>query len=214
MRKTPTKHYLPQVQQKLGAIPGIQMFPVMPPALPGGGQFPGQFRHRFDRRSGAHPRVREADFRARRCRRTCFSSRDIDTKIDQPQAEIVFDHDKVAAMGLNMQQVGADLSASIGGNFVNRFNMDGPQLQSDPADQAHRSFESGTAQRHLRHRPERPADSAEHHRDDRHKTVARSLNRMQQLNAVTISGVPARLARCSVEIPRERSAQDSCRKVT
>src|SRR5256886_9514083 len=28
-------------------------------------------------------------------------------------------------MGLDMQQVGADLAASIGGNFVNRFNMDG-----------------------------------------------------------------------------------------
>src|SRR5438874_12609357 len=54
-----------------------------------------------------------------------FQFGDIDTKIDQPQAQIIFDHDKVAAMDLDMQQVGADLSASIGGNFVNRFNMDG-----------------------------------------------------------------------------------------
>ena len=30
-------------RQKLGTIPGIQMFPVMPPALPGGGQFPVEF---------------------------------------------------------------------------------------------------------------------------------------------------------------------------
>src|SRR5207244_4967734 len=29
-RKTPTKNYLPVVQQQLGAIPGIQMFPIMP----------------------------------------------------------------------------------------------------------------------------------------------------------------------------------------
>src|SRR5437899_12509840 len=28
--KTLTKNYLPVVQQKLGAIPGIQMFPIMP----------------------------------------------------------------------------------------------------------------------------------------------------------------------------------------
>src|SRR5437763_315684 len=40
VRKTPTKAYLPQVQAKLGAIPGIQMFPVMPSALPGGDNFP------------------------------------------------------------------------------------------------------------------------------------------------------------------------------
>ena len=33
----------PEVGQKLGAIPGIQMFPVLPPALPGGGSFPVEF---------------------------------------------------------------------------------------------------------------------------------------------------------------------------
>src|SRR2546421_3796058 len=38
-RKTPTKAYLPVVQQKLGAIPGIQMFPIMPDPLPGGDSF-------------------------------------------------------------------------------------------------------------------------------------------------------------------------------
>ena len=56
----------------------------------------------------------------------------IDTKIDQPQAEIVIDHDKVAALGLNMQQVGADLSAMIGGNFVNRFNIAGRSYKVIP----------------------------------------------------------------------------------
>src|ERR1700741_949070 len=38
--KTPTVAYLPQVQAKLGAIPGIQMFPLMPSALPGSDNFP------------------------------------------------------------------------------------------------------------------------------------------------------------------------------
>ena len=38
IRKTPTAAYIPMMQQKLGAIPGIQMFPVMPPPLPGGGK--------------------------------------------------------------------------------------------------------------------------------------------------------------------------------
>src|SRR5207245_9488358 len=43
VRKTPTKNYLPVVQQQLGAIPGIQMFPVMPSALPGSDNFPVSF---------------------------------------------------------------------------------------------------------------------------------------------------------------------------
>ena len=34
----------PRCRQKLGTIPGIQMFPIMPPALPGGGKFPVEIR--------------------------------------------------------------------------------------------------------------------------------------------------------------------------
>src|SRR5213082_3430069 len=48
-----------------------------------------------------------------------------DVKIDQAKAEIVFDREKMASMGLSMQQVGADLGTMLGGNYVNRFNMDG-----------------------------------------------------------------------------------------
>src|SRR4029077_20101282 len=39
-RKETAFDLMPQVQAKLGAIPGIEIFPVMPPALPGGGSFP------------------------------------------------------------------------------------------------------------------------------------------------------------------------------
>src|SRR6185295_7621878 len=105
-------------------------------------------------------------------------------------AQIVFDHDKVSSMGLDMQQVGADMSASIGGNFVNRFNMEGlsykviPQIKRvdrlNP-DQLKDIYVTGPDNKLI---PLSTIASIEH------KTVARSLNRMQQLNAVTISGVP------------------------
>ena len=49
----------------------------------------------------------------------------IDLKYDQPQSQIVIDHQKVTALGLNNAQVGRDLSAALGGNYVNRFNIDG-----------------------------------------------------------------------------------------
>ena len=93
--KTPTKDYLPIVQQKLGAIPGIQMFPIMPEALPGSDNFPVSFiiastapqeqilkfaKEISDKATAAH----------------LFQFSDIDTKIDQPQAQIVFDHDKAS----------------------------------------------------------------------------------------------------------------------
>jgi Cation/multidrug efflux pump len=55
VRKTPTKDYLPIVQQKLSAIPAIQMFPIMPEALPRFGQFSGELYHRVHRGPGTNP---------------------------------------------------------------------------------------------------------------------------------------------------------------
>src|SRR4030095_8769898 len=108
VRKTPTAEYLPVVQHKLGDIPGIQMFPVMPSALPGSDSFPISLVIA----STADPeRILEfaQQLYGKAMAAHLFRFADIDTKIDQPQAEIDFDHDKVAALGLDMQQVGADL---------------------------------------------------------------------------------------------------------
>ncbi len=189
IRKTPTAAYLPQVQQKLGAIPGIQMFPVMPSALPGGDSFPVSFVIA----STADPErilefAKQIQLKAMQSGLFYFPPQ-IDTKIDQPQSEIAFDHDKVAALRLDMQQVGADLSASIGGNFVNRFNIEGrsykviPQIKRTDRlnpEQLENIYVSG---------PNGQLVSLSTVATLRHKTVARSLNRMQQLNAVQISGV-------------------------
>src|SRR5438309_354378 len=189
-RKTPTKNYLPVVQEKLGAIPGIQMFPIMPEALPGSDNFPVSF---VIASTASQERILELakQIFLKAMQAHVFQFGDIDTKIDQPQAQIVFDHDKVSAMGLDMQQVGADLSASIGGNFVNRFNMEGlsykviPQIKRvdrlNP-EQLKSIYVTG---------PNKQLVPLSTVAAIQHKTVARSLNRMQQLNAVTISGVPA-----------------------
>jgi multidrug efflux pump len=189
-RKTPTKDYLPRVQQELSAIPAIQMFPVMPEALPGADNFPVSF---VIASTADQERILEfaKDIFLKAMQAHIFQFGDIDTKIDQPQAQIVFDHDKVSAMGLNMQQVGADLSASIGGNFVNRFNMQGlsykviPQIKRvdrlNP-EQLDNIYVTGPNNQLI---PLGTLASIER------GTVARSLNRMQQLNAVAITGVPS-----------------------
>src|SRR6266487_3819447 len=189
VRKTPTAAYLPVVQQKLGAIPGIQMFPVMPSALPGSDSFPLSFVIA----STADPeRILEfaKQIQQKAMESGIFRFSDIDTKIDQPQAEIVFDHEKVASLGLDMQQVGADMSASIGGNYVNRFNIAGRSYKVIPQvkrvdrlnpEQLENIYVTGPNNQLV------PLSTVA---KIRHKTVGRSLNRMQQLNAVSISGVP------------------------
>ncbi len=190
VRKTPTKDYLPIVQEKLSAIPAIQMFPIMPEALPGSDNFPVSF---IIASTADQERILEfaKDIFQKAMQAHVFQFGDIDTKIDQPQARIVIDHDKVSSMGLDMQKIGADLSASIGGNYVNWFNMEGlsykviPQIKRvdrlNP-EQLDQIYVSGPNNQLI------PLNTIAH---IEHTTVARSLNRMQQLNAVTISGVPA-----------------------
>jgi multidrug efflux pump len=190
VRKTPTQDYLPIVQQKLSAIPAIQMFPIMPEALPGSDNFPVSF---IIASTADQERILEfaKDIFQKAMQAHVFQFGDIDTKIDQPQARIVIDHDKVSSMGLDMQKIGADLSASIGGNYVNWFNMEGlsykviPQIKRvdrlNP-EQLDQIYVSGPNNQLI------PLNTIAH---TEHTTVARSLNRMQQLNAVTISGVPA-----------------------
>src|SRR2546429_739494 len=188
-RKTPTKNYLPLVQQQLDAIPGIQMFPIMPAALPGADNFPVSF---VITSTADQERILEfaQQIFAKAMKAHIFQFGDIDTKIDQPQAQILLDHDKISAMGLNMQQIGSDLSASVGGNYVNWFNMEGLSYKVIPQ-----------IKRVDRLNPEQLNDIYVTGPNDQlvplstvatieNKTVARSLNRMQQLNAVTISGVP------------------------
>jgi len=116
----------------------------------------------------------------------------IDVKIDQPQSEIVIDRDKTAELGLDLQQVGSDMAAMVGGNFVNRFDIAGrsykviPQIQRvdrlNP-DQLKNVYVTGPGGQLV------PLSTIA---TLRNSTVPRSLNRFQQLNAVKISGVSVR----------------------
>ena len=61
-----------------------------------------------------------------------FFFADSDLKYDQPQTRIVFDRDKVAAMGLNLQQVGGDLTTLLSSGYVNYFSIQGRSYQVIP----------------------------------------------------------------------------------
>ncbi len=180
---------LPEVQMSLGSIPGIDVFSLMPPALPGGGDFPVEFVIA----STAEPE-RILEF-ANRLKIAAIKSQlfafppIIDTKIDQPETEVKLDRDKVASLGLDLRDVGADLSAMIGGDYVNRFNIAGrsykviPQvtrMQRLTPDQLQDIYVTGPNDELV------PLDSIASLETT---TTPRALNRLQQLNAVKLSGV-------------------------
>ena len=179
----------PEVGQALNAIPGISMFPVTPPALPGGGQFPVEFVIA----STAEPEkilefVNEIQGKAIESGMFAFPPI-IDTKIDKAQSRLVLDRAQVADMGLTMQQVGADVGVLLGGNYVNRFNIDGRSYKVIPQamrterlnpEQLDNLFVTG---------PDGTPVKLGGMATVENEVVPRSLNRFQQLNAVKMSGV-------------------------
>jgi len=183
---------LPEVQQKLFAIPAIRIFPVTPPALPGGGDFPVEFIIA----STAEPQqilqlAEQIQFKAMQSGIFAFPPV-IDVKIDQPQAEFVIDRDRVAALGLNLQQVSNDLGAMLGGNFVNRFDIAGRSYKVIPQIQRVDRLNPGQLQQIYVSGPNGKLVPLSTVATIRNSTVPRSLNRFQQLNAVKISGVSVR----------------------
>ena len=120
-----------------------------------------------------------------------FLYADTDLKIDLPQARIVFDRDKVAAMGLDMESVGRDLSAMLGGGYVNRFSLFGrdykviPQIANKDrlnTDQVNDIYLSGPGNHVI------PLASVARIETS---IVPRTLDRFQQRNAARLFGVAA-----------------------
>jgi len=191
-RKRSAFKILPEVQGKVSAVPGVQTFPVLPPALPGGGQFPVEFILASTAESqeilGFAQQLQQ---KATLSGLFAFPPL-IDVKIDQPQSEIEVNRDKVAELGMNLQTVGQDMGSALGGNFVNRFSIAGRSYKVIPQvlrvsrlnpDQLKDIYVSG---------PNGQVVALSSIAKIRESVSPRSLNRFQQLNAVKISGVAIR----------------------
>src|SRR5690606_32198832 len=105
---------------ELAKIPGVRVIPLVPPALPGGGDFPVDLVIA----STAEPQ-QLLDFGNQLVGKAfgsgLFMFADADLKFDQPQAEVVFNRDLVRSQGVDLAQAGRDLATMLGGNYVNRF---------------------------------------------------------------------------------------------
>jgi multidrug efflux pump len=177
---------------KLMAITGVRAPVFLPPALPSSGLFPVEF---VIASTGSHEElVRVADqlvVEAIKSNQFAFPPV-TDVRIDQAKAEIVFDRDKIASMGLSMQQVGADLATMLGGNFINRFNMAGRSYKViAQVERAGRLTPTDLGQIHVTG-PNGSLIPLSSIATFRTGVEPRTLNRFQQLNAVKISGVAPR----------------------
>ncbi|MDT8067704.1 MAG: efflux RND transporter permease subunit [Terriglobia bacterium] len=187
-RKKTTQQLLLESTGPLSKIAGIRVIPLTPPPLPGGGNFPVDFVIC----SSAEPKQLEAfanQLVAKAFKSGMFIYADSDLKYDQPQTEVVFDRDKLRSEGVDLSQVGKDLSTMLGGNYVNRFSIQGQSYKVIPQvkrvdrltpEQLSQIYVTGANGNLV------PLSTFA-----TLKTTAepRSLNKFQQLNAVRIQGV-------------------------
>src|SRR5262249_12017004 len=118
-----------------------------------------------------------------------FIFADADMKFDQPQAEVVFDRDKLRSQGVDLSEAGQDLSTLVGGNYVNRFSIQGrsykviPQIKRTERltpDQLSHMYITGADHKLV------PLSTFANLRTT---VEPRELKKFQQLNAVRIQGV-------------------------
>jgi len=172
----------------LSQIPGVRIIPQTPPPLPGGGDFPVDFVIA----TAAEPQQLQglADQLVQKAFASgLFIYADADLKFDQPQAEVVFDRDKVRAQGVDLKQAGQDLSTLLGGNYVNRFSIQGRSYKVIPQvkradrltpDQLSKMYVTGGDGRLV---------ALSTFASLRTSAEPRELKKFQQLNAVRIQGV-------------------------
>jgi multidrug efflux pump len=187
-RTKTTQQLLVESTGPLSKIAGIRVIPLTPPPLPGGGNFPVDFVIA----SAAEPQQVSAlaeQIVQKAMASGKFIFADTDVKFDQPQTEVVFDRDKLRSQGVDLSQAGQDLSTMLGGNYVNRFSIQGRSYKVIPqvkrverltADQLSQIYVKGSADKLV------PLSTFATLKTT---TEPRSLNKFQQLNAVRIQGV-------------------------
>jgi multidrug efflux pump len=120
-RSRSTEEMYGEVYGAVSQIPGLRVFPRLDPPLP----TPGQYDVELVLQSDAPleqllelaQTVVGAGWQSGK-----FLYVDTDLKIDQPEARVVLDRERLADLGLDLATAGRELGTVLGGAYVNRFN--------------------------------------------------------------------------------------------
>lgn len=175
------------LQKKWNGIAGVQVGAFQFPPLPGSQGFPVQFVISTTEPFENLNTVAQAVLQTARSS-GAFPFIDADLKLDKPQATVVIDRDKVAALGMTQSQVGSALSAALGGGYVNYFSIAGRSYKVIPQVlQVDRLNPEQVLNYYIRV-PNGDVIPASTVASIKYSVVPESINRFQQLNSVTISG--------------------------
>ncbi len=121
-----------EVQNKVSQIEGVQAFVFNLPPLPGGpGGLPVQmvinstngFQQVYEQMEKLKDAARKSGL---------FIVSDSDLNFNQPVVRVKIDRVKANDLGIQMSAIGTTLATMLGGNYVNRFNLQGRSYQVIP----------------------------------------------------------------------------------
>ncbi|WP_395022531.1 MexW/MexI family multidrug efflux RND transporter permease subunit [Dongia sp.] len=122
----------PQVQGKLNGVTGMQVFAFNLPALPGGTggmpvsmviSAPEDFTKIYENMEVLKQKAAASGL---------FMVTDSDLSFNSPMVRVNIDRAKASDMGITMQAIGDTMALMIGGNYVNRFNLNGRSYEVIP----------------------------------------------------------------------------------
>jgi multidrug efflux pump len=122
----------PLVQAELSKVEGISAFAFNLPPLPGNpGGLPVQMViNSTNSFQAVYAQMQKLKDAARKS--GLFIVTDSDLAFNQPVVRIKVDRSKANDLGITMQNVGAAIATLLGGNYVNRFNLEGRSYQVIP----------------------------------------------------------------------------------
>jgi multidrug efflux pump len=173
----------------MGQIAGANSVVFPPPPLPGTGHgLPVQFVigttdsfTRLDEVSQAFLEKAQAS--------GLFMYVDADLKIDKPQSMLEVDRDKLAQMGLTMQDVGAAMASMLGGGYVNYFSMSGRSYKVIPQVKQSERLTADQLMNYQIKTASGESIAVSTFATIKTTVVPVSINHFQQLNSSTISGI-------------------------
>ena len=190
-RKRTSMELQHDVQRRLGEISGAQAVAFLRPPLPGAGRgLPVQF---VVGTTESYERLDEVSqaLVAKAWASGAFAFVDTDLKIDKPQTTVDINRDKTALLGLTMRDVGGSLAWMLGGGYVNYFSLAGRSYKVIPQVMQRDRLNAGQLPDYYINTASGASVPVSTITRLKTEVVPESINHFQQLNAATISAVPA-----------------------
>ena len=121
-----------ELQDKLNGVAGLQVAVFPRPSLPGsGGGVPVQFVITSDSDYQRLDQVAD-DLLGKAMASGKFMFLQKSIRFSRPQIKVNIDRDLAADLGISMEEIGRNLAAALGGNYVNRFSLQGRSYKVIP----------------------------------------------------------------------------------